>query len=155
MEEALIRAIIVALFASTLISTGSGMAEAQQHLRVHRVTHFQSCKYLQEPALKPILSNQNLCILVGTQTSNLNGSVMVYLVSPSTIAERNNWINAAGKWLQTQGLHPCAEYTSYLVDPYSPLKPPLLDQVAGQAGEKTYYRLGGIVRPSFCPHPRP
>jgi hypothetical protein len=117
---------------------------------------FQSCKFHIEPALQPILANQNLCILVGKQTSSTQkGRVYVWLIGPSTIDERNSWINEAGKWLKTQGLDPCAEKTDYITDPYSPVKPPLANQVGGTPGEKAFYGLGGLDKPSFCPQPCP
>lgn len=113
---------------------------------------FQSCKFHREPALEPILSNQNLCILVGKQTSNLKGHVDVYLIGAKAIDERNGWINEVGKWLKTQSLDPCDDKTSYLTDPDS-VKPPLAKQVAGIPGEKAFYGLGGFYKPSFCPKP--
>ena len=111
---------------------------------------FQSCTPYRESALKPVLANQNLCILVGESTSSLKGSVFVNLIGPATIDERNDWINEVGKWLKTQGLDACAEKTVYLTDAES-VKPPLAKQVAGIPGEKAFYRVGGIDKPNFCP----
>lgn len=116
-------------------------------------TTFQSCKFQLDPALEPILANHNLCILVGKQSSNQKGRVYVWLIGPSTIDERNKWIDEVGEWLKTKRLDPCAEKTDYVVDPYSPVNSPLSSQVAGTAGEKAFYALGGLVYPSFCPNP--
>ena len=113
---------------------------------------FQSCKSHIGKAEEPILANQNLCIAVGKQNSNLKGDVNVYLIGPSTIDERNGWINEVGKWLKTKGLDACGEKTMYMTDPDS-VKPPLAKQVAGTPGEKAFYGLGGLERPSFCPRP--
>ena len=110
---------------------------------------FQSCKPYREPALKPILANQNLCILVGEPTSSLKGHVEVHLIGPSTIGERNEWINEVGKWLKTQGIDACDLKTIYLTDPEF-VKSPLARQVAGIPGEKAFLRLGGIDKPGFC-----
>ncbi|MGH8558046.1 MAG: hypothetical protein ACRESZ_11405 [Methylococcales bacterium] len=99
------------------------------------------------------MSNQNLCILVYEQTSSLEGDVSVYLIGPSTIDERNRWINEVGKWLKTKGLDACADNTMYMVDRDSPVKPPLAEQVDGIPGEKAFYGLGGLDKPSFCPQP--
>jgi hypothetical protein len=113
---------------------------------------FQSCKPRREPALEPILANKNLCILVGKQATNLKGHVYVYLIGPSTIDERNSWMNEVGEWLKTQAVDACAQETIYLTDPDS-VKPPLAKQVAGIPGEKAFLRLGGLDKPSFCPQP--
>jgi hypothetical protein len=83
---------------------------------------------------------------------DLKGDVNVSLIGPSTIEERNDWINEVGKWLKTKGLDACAEKTMYMTDPDS-VKPPLAKQAAGTPGEKAFYGLGGLERPSFCHKP--
>ena len=46
---------------------------------------------------------------------------------------------------------PCAVKTGYLTDSES--VKPLAKEVAGIPGEKAFYGLGGLYKPSFCPQP--
>ena len=150
--KTLFAAVLIVLFTSVL-TDGQGRKEVGKAsvVSVSDPT-FQSCKFHRDTASEPILANQNLCILAYKQTSSLKGYVHVYLVGPSTIDERNGWINEVGKWLKTKGLDACAEKTSYMTDADS-VKPPLAKQVAGTPGEKAFYGLGGLESPSFCPQP--
>jgi outer membrane protein OmpA-like peptidoglycan-associated protein len=112
---------------------------------------FQSCKFHRRSSVKPIFASRNLCILVDRQTSNMKGWIEVYVIGPTTIDERNRWINEAGKWLRTEGFDAC-EKTSYMTDAKS-VKPPLAKQVGGVPGEKAFYMQGGLDKPGFCPQP--
>ena len=109
---------------------------------------FQSCSKFTEPALEPVLANKNLCIQVAKPTSAINGTVWVRLFGPTTIDERNQWINEIGRWLQAQSLDPCGQRTHFLT---MMSLPPLSTQVAGTPGEKAYFQLGGVHKPTFCP----
>jgi hypothetical protein len=115
----------------------------------------QSCKHVSEPSSKIIFATPNICILRYEPSSSLKNHIFVYTAGPSTIDERNAWINEAGNWLKRNSLNACSEDTIYLNNSFGPepVRPPLESQIHGIPGEKAFYMLGGLERPKFCSHP--